>query len=92
MRKAAKVGYSSGMLHEIRSAAGRLGLSEGTLLALARETAHDGRLRSVEALLSRDQAQLSMLLQWITAEDAILLTTRFRSSLVVRVPLRQFAA
>jgi hypothetical protein len=86
LRNSAKVKYSAYMLHDIREAAGRIGLSEGTLLLLARETAQDARLLSVEALNARDRDQLLTLLQWISYDQAHLLVTR-RHPLAVRIPL-----
>jgi len=67
------------MVAEIQAAAARLGLSDGTLLALARETAHDATLLSLYHLTAQDAETLLRLLAWITFEDARLLAKRHTS-------------
>jgi hypothetical protein len=64
------------MIAQIYAHAQRLGLSQGMLLALAREAAHDAKLRCIEDMHTRDLEQLAALFTWITMDEAWLLTQR----------------
>lgn len=64
------------MIAQIYAHAQRLGLSQGMLLALAREAAHDAKLRCIEDMHTRDLEQLAALFNWITMDEARLLTQR----------------
>lgn len=72
------------MATEIYRAAEKLGMGRGTLLTLARETAQDACLRSIDHMHAHDQEQLLTLLAWISIQDAELLarTSRYRSMLI----------
>lgn len=64
------------MIAQIYAHAQRLGLSQGMLLALAREAAHDAKLRCIEDMHTRDLEQLAVLFNWITMDDAWVITRR----------------